>query len=1083
MPERQTPPVVEDFRAALHSMQDLNAWLECHDEDLDELGVWARNNDSELLRELPRRPEVRVTFERRAEDAWRNTLSSSRVAFWIAEELLCGGLPPSKSRWVKGILSEGSGVRRLAVYSDLTDMLRPIYGTGHAKEGIQRGGWVYLLADAGKSAFALKRPEVAVPLYDEAWKARRALRPGTPATAKAIARVAIQYAMAIGYLSDSDATIGFFDIALDRFQESRSLLLSHVPNPELASEFLEIAIGTDEIWRNRRKRRHVGLLTSAEHRLQAFHVAEADLWAATGRASSAVKPGDYDYASLPKDERPKAARYLLNTAGAAEDAGDFDVALICARKALTLSERSSDRLKSRLALIRLERDRTAMIASYEQLLRDLVFGDENSPAQHSDTIRKQLSDAAGEMSKVLARLERPTASWFWSRLSKDLRSRFPREAPSAGQGDRDSNTPPAPDIAEAESSGPVRATGRAGPSSPAPSHQADEGWEQRLADRVHTEHTHGLVLTLLGLANRHPQEVPPTSSLLERLAVVDRWRPARRGTRASRLPVEQCRSGTDVVRVCTEIADEFAQGYAPLYRPELLIRLLENGGLAPEQRHVVAEETYQVGLEAGRPRESIKALLELIRLRHQSARPDPARKINDLAAAACDLIQGSLETAHGTADLIDIAQSLTAVSNQLAGLLALQGHEEWAFKAAHAPIGALSRAFAENPDLIQEYELAEQRQHRGTPDASQQLFAMMLDRLRTGGESHRSKASPKLADVAAPFGSPVTIVQLLRSPQYGAWALGADLTNGDCRYWSCRIEVTPSLLNILREAIEAWTGSQHGQDYLLEDLRRLHATVVHPWIGRITEGAAVVFIPHRAFSGLPLHAALGPDGHLVEHHRVGYLPNFESPPSGASRPQTAFIGGWDNAIKAVDEVRVLTPQVEDEFGFDVVSPHQATDARECLLGHTAEWGIVHIVAHGEFYRWPLSSTSKLRLLDGVTVSASEWLHSGCGASLIFLNACTVGRQAPHAGDLNGFPLALRVRGAVAEVSCLTPVAASAAYEFAVTFYSKFVSHDTLTAYQSACQDAISQEKPPRNWIPYLHVGFPVSLNTPRGMPA
>ncbi|WP_158781319.1 CHAT domain-containing protein [Streptomyces sp. NRRL S-237] len=526
-----------------------------------------------------------------------------------------------------------------------------------------------------------------------------------------------------------------------------------------------------------------------------------------------------------------------------------------------------------------------------------------------------------------------------------------------------------------------------------------------------------------------------------------------------------------------EIADEFAQGYAPMYRPELLIRLLENGGLVQEQRHALAEETYQVAFEAGRLREALKALLELIRLRHQHARPDAARKISESAAAACDLIQDSLERAQGTADLIDIAQSLTATSSQLAGLLALQGYGEWAFKVAHAPIGAISRAFVQNPDLVQEYELAEQRQHRGTPDVSQQLFVMMLDRLRTGGESHRSKDSPNLADVAAPFGSSVTMVQLLHTPQHGSWALGANVTNGECRYWSCRIAVSLSLLNLLRESIDAWVTSQHGQDNLLEDLRLLHAKVVRPWIGRIAAAATVVFIPHRAFSGLPLHAALRPDGYLVEQYRVGYLPNFESPPSGASIPQTAFMGGWDNAIKAVDEVRVLTPKIEDEFGFDVVSPQQVTDARECLLADATKWGIVHIAAHGEFHRWPLASTSKLRLLDGVTLSASEWLHSGCGASLIFLNVCTVGRQAPHAGDLNGFPLALRVRGAVAEVSCLTPVTASAAYEFAVTFYGKFASHDTLTAYQLACRDAISGGKPARNWVPYLHVGFPVSLNT------
>ncbi|SOD79189.1 CHAT domain-containing protein [Streptomyces sp. 1222.2] len=1066
MPKQQKPSVVEDFRDAMQTGQNMHAWLERHDENFDELFIWARNNDSKVLQELRRQPHVHALLGGRAEESYLHAHSSSQSIFWISEELLHEGFPHYKNIWVKSLLQRGDSAHRLAVYQGLVDELRPTYGGRRKDWSVERGGWVYLLVDAGNAAFKQGDRELAISFFDEAWESKEALPDTTPETAKAVTRVASAYGMAAGYLPEVERYKECLNTALARLSAARQLLRDHLPNRMLCPEILEIGIGAGEVWRNLRKRERCGWLTAAGHSLEGFNLAEHDLRLATGKVAAETRPGDYDYATLLAKDRPKAVRYLLDAAGAAEIFGEFDVSRVCAHEAMSLSSSSSDKLRARLQLIRLERDRTARIDGYEQLLRD-DFGERHKWPGLNSRVKKQLSDAASEGSKILKHLERPTASWFWSRLATEWdQGMSPRgRAGRAPEPDatRGWETPSRRARAAKTSTAP-RPKDHIAPSTAAPSGDIGE-----LENRLRTEHIPGLVQTLLRLSHR-AKVAPPAPALLEQLGKVDQWRPLHRDRRADKLPVEQCRSWTDVSRVCAEMADEFAQGYAPQYRPEILSRLATNRCLDASQRQAVAKEACQISLQAGQPEEAIKGQLELVRSLRPTERPGTVEPVSKSAAAACDIMHNSLGVVSGTADLIDVAHSLTKSSAQLTGLLARQGYEEWAFNAAHAPLGALSRAFIENPDLVEEFELAESRQHSPTPQADEWLFDAMLKRVKKGGTSQNLKTSPKPDEVAAPFGHRVTFVQLLQIPKRGGWALGAEVTGRNCRYWSSHIETTPPWLNQIRKRIATQAPNQMD---LLNALRDLHARVVCPWLDQLPEKGTVVFIPHRNFASLPLHGALGPDGYLVEHFRVGYLPNLEPVSASQGIPSSAFVGGWNSWIQAPEQVEALAPRVED-LGFNVRKSRRAAADRNLLLHPTGEWGIVHIMAHGDFHRWPLSSTSKLHLTTQVAVSAGEWLHSGCQASLIFLNACNSGLQEPHAGDLNGFPLALRVRGATSEISCLMPVNAEAAQNFAITFYDQLSACDTLTAYQ-ATQNIILREEPPINWIPYLHVGFPVSL--------
>ncbi|MGW7368706.1 CHAT domain-containing protein [Streptomyces sp. NPDC054841] len=1046
MADENTPEIIRDCRARLRQERTLG------DDDFEQLYRWARANDSHLLEELHRKPETLSCLQLHAEAAWPCAAALDDTVFWTTEALLCGGLTREQVEWVESFTAHGDAARRFDLYQDLADQLRPTYGYGNTFPP-QRDGWVYLLTDAGQAAFDNWEPKAAIPFFEEAWESRDALRSRHKMTAKAIAHIATGYASAVVHLKDKDVREEYFDVALNRLEEGRQRLLAHVPDAELALEVLNIGIACGEAWRNRRekcKKNKVGWITSAERRLEHFREAECDVRAARGEAMTYFQPGSYDYASLPGSAQPAAARFLLDVAGAAEIYGNVQLAADCARKAGTISQRPHHRLKVHLQLARLELDRTTRMQNYEELLRDIQGGalDLCSPPKRF-SIRKQIADASRDLSKTLERLERPTAAWFWSQQ----RAKF-----------------------DPRSSSPTGGHAKAKPTAPSAKRKA-----RKLKNIVRDEHVLGLVQTLMELARDYPQDATlHTSDILDQLAAVDDWRPAYRRCR-DHLPLSECRSASDVARVCAEVADEFAQGYAPLYRPELLLALARNPSLDPQQRQAVAEEACDASLKVGRSKEAIEAQLELISLRLGTGADE---RVGESVIRVRDIVYTTLANARGTADLIDIAHGLTTTSANLAGMLAEHDCHKLAFKIAHAPLGALSRAFEQDPDLVEEYELAERRHAQHSENADQRLLELLRNRVLAGKNTYRPVASPELASVAACFGHAVTFVQLLYTPQHGTWALGAHVTGSrQCQYWSRQLSETVNILD-LRKAIWDYLNPIHrNRPHIGTYLTMLHDAVMKPWLEKVKGSDALILIPHGNFSGLPLHAAHGPDGYLIQKCPVGYLSNLNDAPSDLVASPSALLGGWDQGIRAGDEVQELEARLQ-RLDVAVVRPTDAQQGKDHLLDPdpTAPiWGLVHVAAYGQLRQWPESSDSQLLLVDGAegtAVTAKAWLHSGCRASLVFLNACEIGQGAVHhAGDLNGFPLALRARGTAADLSTVSLVNPGDAHRFAIAFYDELPKSDSLTAYRQACLKAVWMDNPACAWVPYVHSGFPVRMTS------
>jgi hypothetical protein len=142
-----------------------------------------------------------------------------------------------------------------------------------------------------------------------------------------------------------------------------------------------------------------------------------------------------------------------------------------------------------------------------------------------------------------------------------------------------------------------------------------------------------------------------------------------------------------------------------------------------------------------------------------------------------------------------------------------------------------------------------------------------------------------------------------------------------------------------------------------------------------------------------------------------------------------------------------------------------------------------VAGHGHSLAWPQSFDSILALSRRTQVTASHWITQGPRADFVFLNVCGLGRSHPRSGDLNGFPLAIRIRGATALIAATGYIPPDQAHAFAELFYGHAHGEDSLTMYREAMLASIGSGMPPQGWAPYAHFGrghrFPALGELPR----
>ncbi|WP_028804785.1 CHAT domain-containing protein [Streptomyces sp. 142MFCol3.1] len=1078
--EEAVTAVLAQCRLVVGNGDRFELWSGEFGDALPEVCRWALSHDPALFESLRRQPATRAVLMDVAARRLRAERGSVRGDLEAAISVmalvpLCDqqGLVPDFSVQVKQLLAKDvadAGVQA-RVWDRLVELLRPMVGQGRAMVGSRRG-WPYLLTQAGTAMFRARRLADSYRLLEEAWPHVGELAPGRVGTAKAVGHMATMYMSTVCHLPApwDEEWDGRVAEAARRLEQARELLVQHSPSEDVASALLNLGLSKAQSWYMLRRRGRVGWIDGETQRLAALQEAEQDMWGSLPpEAILADRDDGHARSRLPARLRDAEVRLHLDSAAALYATGDHAQAMRSARKALELSSQLHHVLDAALTLARSEPKLPDKIAHWESLFRYAHEGELEglNDWQREKTMRR-LAQAADELGDVLYREKRSTAAWFWKRQAHLWQ-------PSADGPDHLADEREDEDLAEAEFSAVGSAQTPvvgAKPVAEAP-RQRGGGADPTvlLQDALRRQNIPGIVLVLMTWA----ASTDPLHEQLRVLHLVEQWRPPRRRPRPGRPPLDTCTTAEQAVRAALELADEFACIYTPWLRADLLNRLVRYPGqdLSVADRREIAGEAYEAAVTSGRWGQALRALQPLLGIAEHAG---DVKAINTAVRQIHDIARRSLSEATGTADLIDLAHQVSKASLRLAGWLASHGHPQLAFETAHLSIGVVHRMCLDDAGLAEEFLLAEHFSRR-TEEAGNRLFELMRTRLDT---PRKKVVVPSARSAPGAAGSSTVLVQLIETHNQGLWVLGRSPGKTACSYWAVKLKTTTASLMALREAL--WhdlRDSRRGRRGT-GALARLHHEIVEPIAMHLTPATDLAVIPHRRFAGIPLHAAQGPDGYLIERLRVSYLPSA-APQTPKMRADNALVGGWDPRIGAVDEGREVQAQLR-ALGFHVRRPRTAAQGRNDFLTPQGQWDITHVAAHGEFQPWPASTDSRLRLSENVSLTAGEWLSTGCRSTFVFVNACNVGRHAPHAGDLNGFPLALRARGTVTEVSALGPVPSDAARSFARRFYSLWPGRDSLTAYQETCQDAINRGAPPCDWAPYMHTGNGLHLPAPPAGP-
>ncbi|EWM12214.1 putative PE-PGRS family protein [Kutzneria sp. 744] len=455
----------------------------------------------------------------------------------------------------------------------------------------------------------------------------------------------------------------------------------------------------------------------------------------------------------------------------------------------------------------------------------------------------------------------------------------------------------------------------------------------------------------------------------------------------------------------------------------------------------------------------------------------------------CESFLSQLNAAVGGIELIELIHAGTKTLGPVATWLAATGYAAEAFVLTQVTAGWLSHAMTEDASLIDDYDALHEALATKDDASRTALYAHMERRMladqRTStqvtGELPSIVATPDTAFVQFINGGNLWAVVLRAEPD-GAQrhtSVALNLSGGDVKSLAVRIwqELRPS----------RGCAPAHGGVRAAPNLATLHDEVIAPLLPVLEGAREVVFLTTGELASLPLHAARGPRGHLVEWLGVRYAPTLwnDRGPGGpdlrGDAARTVIIGGWDPEINAPEEARAVS-QVLQDFGYATDKVRNAVSGRQALLDVDRRRKIVHIAAHGKLEPWPQASNSLLQLSASVQITAREVMHGGCRPVFAFLNACGLGNVHLQAGDLHGFPLALRVRGARGSVTALGDILPAAAHRFATSFYLEFTTADTFRAYLRTVGAAIDEGAHVSSWAPYVYVGDAVSASTSPATP-
>lgn len=598
---------------------------------------------------------------------------------------------------------------------------------------------------------------------------------------------------------------------------------------------------------------------------------------------------------------------------------------------------------------------------------------------------------------------------------------------------------------------------------------------------LRTENPRGMVVSLLGLSSVEAEGWPILADIADQIILtVSHWHSRLCTSFSPEMPPTSVTSPIVRFRLaCLLLADAVAQEFQPDHRVQLQKNLADVAELAPSLRVAHARNAVRWARETGRWMQAAGATIGLLRALHDSA--DRAG-VSDAVTELCDGFLAEIAQSSNGVGLYELlkggSESLARVSEWLAD----HGYARESFLVVRVAGGWLCQAMAKEGAIVDDYE-AIQRVKANRHDNDREALFFRMEQRMFQDQTVQALSKGALTDVPLIPGR--VVVQFLVAPK-AVWALVA--TPGfegseDAKFSAVKLSASRMDLESLSQRI--WAELRPARaipdpDGLVRStrsLQKLHALVIAPIENHLAGIEEVVFTTDGVIARLPLHAAHGSKGFLIEHMRCRYSShrwNGQATDIKSRKSRTVFVGGWDPDIAGPEEARLVTGRL-CQLGYVPEQVRNAQQGRIALLDHERSARLLHLVAHGELRSGPLASESRLHLSASVQVAAGDWMRAGCVPDFAFLNACGLGGAIPRSGDLSGFPLALRVRGARGSLTAIADLPSHAAHRFADAFYRALPATDTFEAYLSATRSMVTDNEHPGTWAPYVYEGESVTI--------
>jgi hypothetical protein len=932
------------------------------------------------------------------------------------------------------------------------------------KRTVSFGGWLYIVSAAAELRVRSGDYPGALILAQEAWGFRHGL-PSTLQSAKAIVHVASQVATVSAHLRDDEAATRL-EAALDGLAEAEltldAVLADSRPGASAAVEYLNLAISRESAYRRMSLWSLIPFLDSVEKGTSALATGFEKFRKLIGLPALAeLAAGEPISQSGPAVTHPAVVRALLRLSHCANRSGDR----VLSAQATSASERFlrgvAQEWEWAITTAFDTGDRSQRLDRMERVLR---FADNSggiSPGLRSLLVARS-ADVARDASRAFYREKLFTSGWFWQRVAVEWES---GNGTGAGGDVLDVEDPgletrAISPVAPIRSDSPELDSVESGLVRSAPGTAVGDLRMAKLLDRVNYGLPLPLILELfhLGKQLNSPGQTVDLSRFSEAVAAVDGWHRARRHPGEKPTPVDPADIDT-LQRWMLLSAAELAAVYAPHLVPEIHLSLSKSPYLDISSKLAHARLCTVHARDAGRPNYVSAGLFGAVKI--ALATGDAAIVATQVGELVDAIASGGTWSPRG-ADLVETAYWSGRRTEKLIEELLSAEYPDAAARLFDVNAGRMHESFRNAPAFAAELQLMERALGSRTPKDEDELFRRIRSRILDGQVYSIDGVSPR--EPALPHADEV-VVRLL-AVKDRSWALMSLPHEGGVRFESVELEIGTRQVTELSDLI--WyqlRPTRAGKP--VTALRALHDAILAPILERVPPGATLIFSPNGAMSTLPLHAALGADGYAIERHPIAYYPTDQAAVRVSNR--RSLVCGWDVSAHAEREARHVA-RVLRQRGHDVVLPPNARDGLEQLLSVSDPVELVHVSGHGQSMAWPRSFHSTIALSPRIQLTAGQWLTAGPRAAFVFLNVCGVGRVRPYGGDLNGFPLALRIRGAQAVIAANGFIPPEEAHRFAERFYAHAGSDDTLTAYRSAVLESIREGVPAVGWAPYAHFG-------------